>query len=185
MITKRQVTPEFFSKEFSQYNIQVDEGVLTDTQRQSQFVQMSALRSMGVQFSDEEIVDASNLHDKKQYKERLAAQQKAAAETEQMQVHLAMEQQKVLTDSAESKAFADRSLAEERLAKIQLDQALNAERIARAQEEKDAAVLNLVKAVKEIEGMDIDALVKKIGILKAISLPEANVANTPSQEPTL
>lgn len=178
LITKRDPTPEFYSKEFARYDIVVEEGVLTDTQRQSQFVQMNALRAMGVQFSDEEIVDASNLHDKKQYKERLAAQQKAQAETEQMQVHLAMEQQKVLTESAESKAFSDRSLGEERLAKIELDKALNAERISRAEEERTAAVLELVKAAKEIEGMDLSSLMQKIEILKAISIPDENVEKT-------
>lgn len=177
-ITKKQPTPEFYSKSFGRYDVIVEESVLTDTQRQSQFIQMNALRAMGVQFTDEEIVDASNLHDKKKYKERLAAQQKAQSETEQMQVHQAMEQQKVLTESAQSKAFSDRSLGEERLAKIQLDKALNEERIARAQEEKDAAVLNLVRAVKEIEGMDIDALVKKVEILKSLSEPTETTQGT-------
>ncbi len=165
LITKKEVTPEFYSKTFSKYDVQIDEGLLTDTQKQSEFIQLNALRAMGVQISDEELIDASSLHDKKKIKERIAAQTQAAQQQEQMQVQLAMQNQQVLTDAAESKALSDRALAAERTAKIQLDQALNAERIARAEEDRTAGVLNLVKAMKELDGMDIEHLTQKLQLL--------------------
>src|SRR5208337_1417093 len=120
LITKKQPTPEFFSKTFSRYDVTVEEGVLTDSQKQSQFIQMNALRAMGVQFTDEELVDASSLHDKKAYKERIAAAAKAAQEQQQMQVQMAMQQQATVTKSVDAKANSDDALASERRAKIQL-----------------------------------------------------------------
>jgi hypothetical protein len=161
LITKKDPTPEFYSKIFSQYDVEVGEGVLTDTQQQSQFVQMMALRASGVQFTDEEIVDESNLTDKKKYKERLAAQQQAQAQAQQQQMNLQM--QKI---SAENQA--DQALAAERLNKVQLDAALSAERISRAEEDRTAGVLNLIKAVKELEGIDIGLLQQKLELLKGL-----------------
>lgn len=173
LITKRRPSDEFYSKSFSKYDVVVEEGVLTDTQQQNEFMQVAALRAMGVQFTDEELVDLSNLHNKKKYKDRLAAQQQQQAQIQQQQTEMAMQNQAVLTHAANAKAESDHSLAAERMAKIQLDQALNAERIARSEEDRTAGVLNLVKAVKELEGMDMNILLQKLQILGSIELGQA------------
>jgi hypothetical protein len=72
-------TPEFFSQDFAKYNVTIEEGILTDTQKQSQFITLSALKTMGIlpPEGDSLIIKNSNLHDKKKYKERLAAQAQA------------------------------------------------------------------------------------------------------------
>lgn len=168
LITKKQITPEFYSQSFTKYDAVVGEGILTDTQKQSDFVQRSALRAMGVNITDEELIASSSLHDKKKITDRIAAQAQAAQQVEQMQTQMAMENQQVLTEAAKSKALSDRSLAYERQAKIGLDQAINAERLSRAEEDRTAGVLNLIKAVKELDGMDIDNLTKKIELLRSL-----------------
>ncbi len=170
LITKKKPTDEFYSKTFAKYDIAVEEGVLTDTQQQSEFIQITGLRAMGINFTDEEVIGASSLHDKKKYTDRLAAQAQAQQKIEQQQVQMAMEQQAVITHSANSKAESDQALAAERLAKIQLDQAINAERIARSEEDRTAGVLNLVKAIKELQGMDLDSLMKKVQILQSLEM---------------
>jgi len=55
------------------------------------------------------------------------------------------------------------------MAKVGEERALNAERHQRAEEEKTAGILNLVKAIKELQGMDIEQLERKINILKNLS----------------
>jgi len=170
LITKEKPTDEFYSKIFGQYDVSVEEGVLTDTQQQSQFIQLSALKSMGVNITDEDLIKNSSLHDKKPMEERLNAERQAAMQAQQTQTMQAMQHQAVLTDSINAKALSDQSLAAERMAKIQLDQALNAERISRAEEERTASALNLVKAVKELQGMDLDQLIKKIQVLNGIEM---------------
>jgi len=168
LITKKEPTPEFYSQSFAKYDIVIEEGVLTDTQKQTEFAQYTALKAMGINITDEEIIDASNLHDKKKIRERIAAQNQATQEVQAMQMQMAMQQQAVVTHSANAKAESDRSLAAERMAKISLDQALNAERLSRAEEDRTAGVLNLVKAIKELEGIDLDHLLKKLQLLHAL-----------------
>ena len=168
LITKQKPTQEFYDKSFEKYNVVIQEGILTDTQKQSQFVQLSALRVMGINITDPEIIRNSSLHDKKEIEERMTAEAEAAQQLQHTQQMMAMQQQKVVTDAAESKAQADRSLGAERMAKIQLDQALNMERISRAEEDRTAGVLNLVKAFKELDSMNIESIRQKMQLLREI-----------------
>ena len=168
MITKKDVSPEFYSGAFARYDCVVEEGILTDTQRQSQFVQLMALKSLGVPIPDADIINNSNLHKKKDLQDQMAAQAKAAQETQQKQEQLEMEKLATLTNAANSKAESDRALASERLNKINLDAALSAERISRAEEDRTAGVLNLIKAAKELDGIELDQLIKAIGLVKQL-----------------
>lgn len=180
-ITKQQPTPEFFSQQFMKYEIVVEEGLLTDTQKQQQFIQLAALRAMGVNVSDEDLVKNSSLHDKGPMEERFAAEAQAQQQAQEIQTKQAMQQQAVVTNSLESKAQSDQALAAERLAKIKLDQALNAERISRAEEDRTAGVLNLVKAIKELEGMDTNILMQKLALLREVEIQQQAKESESSQ----
>lgn len=171
LITKRDATPEFFSQSFAKYDVVVEEGVLTDTQRQSQFMELIALRSIGVQsVTDEDLIENSSLHDKKPMRERAAAsaQQQQAAQEQAKQLEMA--KLAALSESLGAKAESDKALAAERVNKIGLDAALSAERISRAEEDRTAGVLNIVKAIKELDGMDIEHLMRKVQILNALEI---------------
>lgn len=190
LITKKKPTEEFFSKTFAKYDCVIEEGLLTDTQQQSEFTQRLALKSMGVNITDEELIDSSSLHDKKKIRDRIEAQSQAAQQAQQVQMQMQMQNQAVVTESLQSKAESDRALAEERVAKIQLDQALNVERIARSEEDQTASVLNLIKAIKELEGIDISNLHAKLALLRDLQGQEAAHAEsnreglaTPSTNP--
>lgn len=168
MITKKDPTPDFFDISACKYNVVIQEGLLTDTQQQADFAGRMALKAIGVNITDAEIISASNLHDKKVIQERMEAEAKAAQEAQMQQMQLQMQNQKTITDGIESKAQSDQALAQERINKIGLDAALNAERIARAEEDRTAGVLNLVKALKEIDSIDIDNLRNKLAFLKEL-----------------
>lgn len=182
-ITKKTPTPEFYSGNWSRYNVVVEEGILTETQKQSQFTQLLALKQMGMPIPDSLIIENSNLHGKTQLNEILDAQAKQAEEAQAKQEELQNHQMKVMTDGIESKAMSDQALAQERMNKIGLDAALSAERISRAEEDRTAGVLNIIKAVKELEGMDLSSILKKIQTLqslKELEIKEAS-ANAPIQ----
>lgn len=168
LITKKEPTPEFKSKAFARYDVVVEEGVLTDTQRQSQFVQLMALKGMGIAVPDSLIIKNSNLHNKKDLEDILTQQAQAQQQQEQQAMQLQMENQATVTRAVDSKAESDRALAAERLNKIGLDAAINAERIARSEEEKTAGALNLIKALKELESMDLTNLQQKIALLREL-----------------
>jgi hypothetical protein len=174
LITKRDVTPEFYSKSFGKYDISIEEGALTDTQKQNNFVGRVALRNMGINITDAEIIEASSLHDKKKIFDRMEAEQKQAQQMQQQQMQLQMENQALLNMSVDAKADSDHALAQERRAKISTDVALNIERMSRAEEEESARILNFVKAIKELEGMDADTLLKKVQVLKELQNKEEN-----------
>ena len=180
LITKKDATPEFYSKTFAKYDVVVEEGVLTDTQRQSQFVQLMALKGMGIEIPGSLIVKNSNLHGKKDLEEIIAAQAQAQQQQEQQAMQLQMQNQETVTKAVEAKAESDRALAAERVNKVGLDAALSAERIARADEDRTAGSLNLIKAIKELESMDIGNLMQKIQILKEI---EGKAAEKPESKP--
>lgn len=184
LITKKQVTPEFYSKVFAKYDVAVEEGVLTDTQKQTQFTQLLALKSMGIPVPDDLIIQNSSLHNKKELQDYLKMQAEQAQQAQQTEFQLKMQHQQVLTDALESKAMSDRALGTERLAKVQLDSALNAERISRAEEDRTAGVLNLVKAAKELESMNLGNLREEINILKDIETGQAHAEREHKIEPT-
>jgi len=185
LITKKQPTAEFYSNAFARYDVVVEEGVLTDTQRQSQFVQLLALRNLGIPIPDPLIVKNSNLHNKKELQEVVDAQAKQQEAMQQAQTQLQMEQMAMANKAVDAKADSDHALAIERRAKVHLDQALNAERINRAEEDRTAGVLNLIKAVKELEGMDLDSLTRKIALLKTLEASQEREAEVGQAESLL
>ena len=69
---------------------------------------------------------------------------------------------------AQAETESDKALAAERINKIQLDAALSAERISRAEEDRTGGILNLIKAVKELDGIDIENLQRKLILLREI-----------------
>jgi hypothetical protein len=169
MITKRKPTDEFYSQNWSKYNVVVQEGVLTDTQRQSEYLTLMALKASGFNIPESLIIKKSNVHGKKELNDILDAQAQQAEEAQQRQMELEQQQMKVMTDGIESKAMSDQALAQERLATIGLKNAEHAERIQRAQQDSTAADLNLIKALKELDGMDVNHLMQKVQILKELS----------------
>ena len=178
MITKKEPTPEFYNQTFSRYDISVEEGLLTSTQRQTEFIQLTTLKQMGMPIPDSLIIEKSNLHCRQELNEILDAQAKQEKEMVEQQQQMQMQQMAVMTDGIEAKAKSDQALAMERLNKINLDEALSAERIQRAEEDKTAAELNYIKSLKELEGMDLASMTQKIAMLKSLSeIEHADAAN--------
>lgn len=174
LITKKPVSDEFYSGMFSRYDVIVEEGLETDTQRQQQFSQLLALKGMGFNIPDSLVIEASSLTRKRELNEILDAQAQQEREMLNKREELELHQIKTMTDGIESKALSDRALADERENKIKLDAALSAERIARSEEDRTAGVLNLIKAIKELEGMDVDSMLKKVQMLTALEQGQLN-----------
>lgn len=180
MITKKDPTPEFYSKSFTRYNVVVEEGVLTDTQRQSQFIQLVALKQMGVlpPEGDALIIQNSNLHGKKELHAVIQKKNEAEAAAQKQAFDLQMQNQETVTKAVDAKAESDRSLAAERLNKVGLDAALNIERMSRAEEERTASALNIIKMIKELDSIDLSNLQAKLQLIKELEGKTDNDGNT-------
>jgi hypothetical protein len=150
-LIKQKPTPEFYNSTFLEYDIDLIEMVMTDTQKSAAFLQAFQLKAAGVQVPDDMLWELSPYPIEKKFQERLKAQAEqadAAAKQEQ-------EDKAQVNELLKAKAFSDVSLGEERLSRIKYDAALSEERLAAAQEERARSVLDIVRAGKELQEMEI------------------------------
>lgn len=169
---------EFENQFFSKYNIQVEEGFMTNSQRKLQVAQLISLvesEILPANIAGPVILDAMTIQNKKQLIDAMQMQQQSQEQAEQAQLQAQMQEQAVVTQSLQAKAMSDQALAQERIAKVGLDAALNAERLSRSQEERDQGTLAKIKAAKELVDMDLSQLEKFINILKSIEEPKNDV----------
>lgn len=167
-IIEAQPSIQFYNKSFGKYDAVVEEGLNTGTQKQMQFAQLLQLRETGVQIPDDVLLDAATIQNKKQLRDSIQQQQQAAAQQQQQQAQLQMEalQSKINLDKAHALSYEGSGV--ERFSRVQENQALSQERRAEAVKNEDIGLLNLVKALKEIESIDISHVEKLIQLSKLV-----------------
>lgn len=163
----KQPTAEFYNKAFGKYNIVIEEGLNTTTQKQLQFAQLLNLREIGVPIPNEDLINAATIQNKKQLIESLQKEQQQQQQMQQAQMQAQVE-------SLQAKTIADRGLGLERVSRVEENRALAVERRAEAEKDHQIGLLNLVKALKELDGMDIEHLERLIGVAHAIKEQEVN-----------
>lgn len=160
--------PLFYNKAFGKYHAVVEEGLNTSTQKQMQFAQLLQLREVGVPIPDINLLEASTVQDKKKLTDALRASQEKQQQIQQAQIQSTLQEQAARTELAQARAQADRGLGLERTSRVQENQALAVERRAAAEKDHDLALLNFVKALKEIEGIDLGHLEKLISLSRMV-----------------
>lgn len=157
---------EFDNKAFFKYGCKVVPGALTETQQQLQLQQLLHYREVtGIQIPDRVIIEASTLQNKNKLIEALEEQAQQQAAMAKEEHDLQMQQLDVDTKTKLAYAESQLGLAAERRNKIGLDAALNYERIQQAQTDKSTSLLNIVKAIKELQSIDIEHLQGYIDIM--------------------
>ena len=74
--------------------------------------------------------------------------------------------QRIVNESLQSKALSDRSLAEERMMKGRLEQVQIKTAYNKSEHEKATAVLDSVKAAKEVQSMHVEDFVKVFSLIE-------------------
>ena len=161
-------TPEFDNKLFAQYGCKVATGVLTESQQQMEAQQLLYVKEMGGPVEWSEIIPKMTIQNKEELLEKMVQREQQQAQQSQQMAQLQMQQLQVDNETKLSYARSQDGLAQERISKIQLDKALNAERLERAEEEKTAGLLNVIKALKEIQSLDLTNVEQSIRILQGI-----------------
>jgi hypothetical protein len=160
-ILGRPPTENFFNNEFQKYNVVVEEAELTATQRNFKFLQALQLKQIMPQaVPDDYLLNLANISDKKKLIEISQQQQQQQAQMQQAQMQTQLQQQQMLTRSFEAKAQADFGAAEERRARAVSDIALAKERASEAAHDRAGAALDNAKALKELQEMDENRLIK-------------------------
>lgn len=171
-IIQEQPSAQFYNKAFGKYNAAIEEGLNTTTQKQMQFAQLIQLKQLGVPIPDEELLKASTLQNKHELLESLQKQLQAQSQAQQMQMQLALQDQQAKIQLAQATAQAEAGLGLERISRVQENQALAVERKAEAENKKEQALLNFVKALKEIESVDLDHVTKLFALSHTLQQKE-------------
>ncbi len=171
-------TAEFDSKIFAKYGCKVIQAALTETQQQLELAQILHAQQLYPDLiPPDEVLECMTLQNKGRIIEKVMAKQKTQQEQAQKMEELQMQQIQIDNMTKVAYAHSQEGLAKERVAKIQTDSAVAQDKLRRAHQEDTASLLNVIKAMKELKGMDLDHLMQQVEILNALS-PVAN----PEQE---
>ena len=188
-ITGEEPAQQFYSKAFGKYDVAIEEGSDTPTQRQMQFKQLIALKELGLPIPNNVLIEASTLQNKKELVEAIGAQEEEQSQIQQMQLDIALEAEKAKIKDLESRAEANAGLGLERASRVQENRALAIERLAEADRDRDAGTLDMVKAMKELEDMDIAQIEKLLRLSQYLKgqqssqeLQEQGQVQTPNVE---
>jgi len=159
-IINKPPTPQFYSKDFIKYDVNVKEGVLTDDQRQIYFRQLVDLKQLGVPVTGQMLADAAPLQGKSEYNEQIK-------QLEQRQSQIAQQEQRVQSQILGSQLELNKATsierisgAKERFTRAVANMGLEDERAARAVDDRASAALDRVKAIKELSTMDDETFLK-------------------------
>jgi hypothetical protein len=192
-ILKEQPAPQFYNKAFGIYDCVVEDGLNTATQKQMEFAQLLQLRELGVPIPNDALLESATLQNKKKLIESIKQQEQQQAQAQQAQMQSALQEQQARTQLAQARATADQGLGVERMSRVQENQALAVERRAQSERDHYAALLDFVKALKELEGLDIANLETLISLAKTVSIQSTQAdkgstlerVNAPTQERSL
>lgn len=159
-------TPQFYDKNFTKYDVSVTEGMLTDTQRQMYFRQLVDLRQLGAPVTGEMLAEAAPIQGKTKYIKQLAASEKAQAEQARKLAQLQQELIDSQRQSQQAKSISDIALSKERFTRAVANMGLEDERASKAVQDRSDAALSRVKAMKELQMMDDDRLLKYFSIIR-------------------
>ncbi len=175
-----QPAPQFYNKAFGRYGCTVEEGLNTTTQKQMELAQLMELRKLGINIPDTAFLEAAQITNKKKLLESMQAQQEQQSQIQQQQAQLQMAELEAKINLANARAQADQGLGLERISRVQENKALAVERRAKAVHEEETGFLDLVKALKEIDDIDLAQVEKMITLSNVI---KANTAQgVPEQE---
>lgn len=164
----KEPSAQFYNKAFGKYGAVIEEGMNTATQKQMQFAQLIQLKEIGVPIPDSSLLEAATIQNKKELIDTIQQQQQQQQQIQQMQLQSQIEQAQAQTELAKARTVADQGLGIERLSRVEENKALAEERRAEARKDEDIGLLNLVKALKEIDHIDIEQIGKLFALSNAM-----------------
>lgn len=170
-ILNQEPTQEFYNAEFTKYDVSVQEGILTETQRQMNFRQMVDIYQLtggpqGSPITPQMLYNAAPLQGKSGTNQEIEENQKQQAQQAQQQQQIQQQLLQTQSQSAQAKAISDVALSKERFTRAVANMGLEDERASKAVENRADSALARVKAAKELESLDDDRLMKYLQIIR-------------------
>jgi len=172
-IIEEEPSPQFYNKAFGTYDAAIEDGLNTTTQKQMQFAQLMQMKELGVEIPDTVLLKASTLQNKKELTQAVEQSAQEKAQMEQMQLQLTIEEKKAQIELAKARAIADKGLGLERASRVEENEAFAVERYSEAKKDRAIGDLNIVRAMKEIEEVDLAQLEKLITLSQVVSMDNA------------
>ena len=167
-IIEEQPSDQFYNKAFGRYDAAIEEGLNTTTQKQMQFAQLMQMREAGVNIPDKVLLDASTLQNKKELMQAVQEAEQQAQQMQQQQMEMELREREAQIGLAQASTIADKGLGLERASRVEENQAFATERYAEAQKDNAMADLNMVRALKEIEEVDLAQLERLIALSRVL-----------------
>lgn len=149
-LLSEQPTKEFYDKDFGKYDCTPTEAPLTDSQRQQHYAQLLAYKKMGAPITWEMIFDYGPMEYKDKFKE--AVKRNEQGQAKQMQADQQL--QAVTTALMNAQKFQTMAKGKENL--------------AQAEENRQTAILERAKAMKEIETIDFNNFIRTLTVLQGL-----------------
>lgn len=170
-------TEHFFDNTFTKFSCVVEEKELTESQRQTKFLQAIQMKQIVPNaIPDDYLLEISSLQDKKKLMEIAKASGQQAQQVQQAQIQAQLQEQQMLARSLEAKAQSDFASAEEKMGRGVSDIALAKERASQAVHDRASASLDNAKALKELSDMDDDRLIKLANFILDLQLKQKEIA---------
>lgn len=171
-IINQKPSQQFYNQEFTKYDIAVQEGMLTDTQKQMYFRQLVDLKQLGVPVSGKMLAEAAPIQGKTEFIRQIEQEEQSMAQQAQQQAQVQSQLLQTQSQLAQAKAISDVALAKERFTRAVANVGLSDERSAKAVDDRASAALDRAKAMKELASLDDERLIKYLTIVR--SLEEMN-----------
>ena len=186
-IIEEEPSEQFYNQMFGKYDVVVEEGLNTSTQRQMQFAQLLQLREMNIPVPTELLIKTSTLQNKQELIEGIQQQEQMQQQMQQTQAQSQMEVQNATIQSLQARAMYEQGRGIEAMTRSQENQAGVAAKLADAERSSANAALDEIKAVKELQNIDLHQLerliqlVQNIKLMNAPDLPEASETPEPAR----
>jgi hypothetical protein len=170
-ILGRKPTEQFFTKDFIKYDISIQEGMMTDTQRQMHFRQMVDMYQLtggpqGSPITPMMLTKAAPIQGATEMFKDIEENQKQQAQAAQTQSQVQMQLVEGQMQYEKAAAMEKVAGAKERFTRSVANLGLEDERASRMVDDRATAALSRAKAIKELSTIDDDRLVKYASIIK-------------------
>jgi len=171
-IIEEEPTPQFYNKAFGIYDAVVEDGINSSSQRQMQLAQMLYLKEAGINLPDDVFIEAITLQNKSKVLESMQRASEQQQKQQEMQLNVQMQELQARAELSHARAAADTGLGMERVSRIQENRMMAKKQLAESVKEEELAALNKVKAMKELESIDLAQLERLVLIMNTIKESE-------------
>jgi len=165
-IINRKPSQQFYTKDFIKYDISIQEGLLTGTQKQMYFRQLLDIKAAGAPVTGEMLAKAAPIQGKTEYLQQLQQMEQQQSQQAQQAQQVQMAQMDSERQASQAKAISDIALSKERFTRAVANIGLEEERNSKAVDDRASAALDRAKAMKELSEMDDNRLVKYLSIVR-------------------